>query len=142
MSISAKLSASAGTPEGSECLGVARKYFRWAVFCALFSAIYENFSHGVYSRSMIFMFVIPLAASALFLLIFLIRPSKRPSPWPRSLFGSGVAALTVGSCWRGVIHIYGITSGFTKVYFAVGAVLVLAAAILYVKELAAGKKTV
>lgn len=140
MSISDKLASAAETPKGAECLKNAKTCLRWAVFCALFAAIYENFSHGVYSLSMILMFVYPLAAAILFLLIFLIRPLRHPSPWPAKLFGAGIAALTVGSCFRGIVEIYGTTSDLISVYYVAGAILSAAGIAAYIGETVMGKK--
>ena len=141
MSISAKLASASETPKGTKCLKSAKACLRWAAFCGLFAAIYENFSHGVYSLSMILMFVYPLAAAVLFLLIFLIRPLKHPSPWPEKLFCAGIAALTVGSCFRGIVEIYGTTSDLISVYYIVGAILTAAGIAAYIGETARGKKS-
>ena len=51
-------------------------YLAAAIFCALFGAIYEFFSHGVFSFFMIYAFAIPLAAGAFPLLWIALRTRK------------------------------------------------------------------
>ena len=46
-------------------LRIAVNYVAVALFCALFGAVYEIFSHEVYSYPMIYAFAIPLAGGAL-----------------------------------------------------------------------------
>lgn len=51
-------------------------YLAAAIFCALFGAVYEFFSHGVFSFFMIYAFAIPLAAGAFPLLWIALRTRK------------------------------------------------------------------
>ena len=48
-----------------QAVRIARNYAAASLFCALFGAVYELFSHEVYSYSMIYAFIIPLAGGAL-----------------------------------------------------------------------------
>ena len=168
-------------------------YLAAAIFCALFGAIYEFFSHGVFSFFMIYAFAIPLAAGAFPLLWIALRTRKyigeedfRDRDWmsidepylneaesdgsetlfmeivrdpgnegaesrrripvsrqedeevysaaPKRMFhfpgslelnawGSGIAAMTAGSIFRGVLDIYGTTNKLVIVYPVVGTVL-------------------
>lgn len=41
------------------------QYFMAALFCALFGAVYELFSHSVFSYYMLYAFMIPLVGGAL-----------------------------------------------------------------------------
>ena len=41
------------------------QYFTAALFCALFGAVYELFSHSVFSYYMLYAFMIPLVGGAL-----------------------------------------------------------------------------
>ena len=49
---------------------ISVNYLAAALFCALFGAVYEIFSHEVYSYPMIYAFAIPLAGGALPFLAF------------------------------------------------------------------------
>ena len=191
-------------------------YLAAAIFCALFGAVYEFFSHGVFSFFMIYAFAIPLAAGAFPLLWIALRSKKyigeedfRDRDWmsidepylngagtnapcrnetgtyapfpgeaaeaesdgsetlfmeivrdpgnegaesrrripvsrqedeelysaaPKRMFhfpgslelnawGSGIAAMTTGSIFRGVLDIYGTTNKLVIVYPVVGTVL-------------------
>lgn len=152
-------------------------YLAAAVFCALFGAVYEIFSHGVFSFFMIYAFAFPLVFGAFPMLWMGLRTAKftkeekapvsfetdagedsrfepysgeestDPAPYrlnsresrpeseqvfhlPGSLelnsWGSGIAALTVGSIFRGVLDIYGTTNRLVIVYPVVGGILLAA----------------
>ncbi len=99
-----------------------------AVFCALFGAVYEVFSHGVFSFYMIYAFAIPLCLgiyeedrywenSCLYLF---------PGRTALNAWFSGIAALTAGCLFQGVLEIYGTTNRLIVVYPVAG-VLLLAA---------------
>ena len=91
-----------------QAVRTAHNYIRISLFIALFGAIYELFSHEVYSYHMIYAFVIPLAGGALpFLLIAMGRAKRYPGKISRSLYHAGIATLTVGSIMSGILTIYG-----------------------------------
>ena len=106
-------------------------YLSAALFCALFGAIYEHFSHGVYSGFMIYAFVYPLALGALPFFAMSLSGRRLPGRLPFNLYNAGIATLTVGSIFRGVLDIYGTTNSLTTVYWALGAGLTLFGAVLY-----------
>ena len=98
-------------------------YLNATVFCAIFGAVYELFSHEVWSCFMICAFAFPLLLGAI--PFFLMQ--KRGKPFPGrtpDLVHAGVAALTVGSILQGVLEIYGTSNPLTAVYWAAGGVLV------------------
>ena len=106
-------------------------YFLTALSCGVFSAIYEHFSHGVYSNYMIYLFAFPLVGMSAPLLISLIRQDLwNKSRRAQDLYHSGIATLTVGSCLQGVLEIYGTTSPYVPVYWVSGALLLAAAAVM------------
>lgn len=90
-------------------------YVLIALFCALFAWVYEHFSHGVWSFSMVFAFVYPLLLGALPALLLGVSPAGA------GLWRAGIAALTVGSLLRGALEIYGTGHHLTWVYGALGA---------------------
>lgn len=104
-----------------------------SVFCALFGAVYEKFSHGVYSNFMLYAFAIPLVGGTLtaFLLDFF---SQRIMPGKTSffLYSAGIATLTVGSIFEGVLEIYGTTNRLAVLYLLVGLGLILLSMAAYI----------
>lgn len=101
-------------------------YFYVALFCVLFAAIYEYFSHGVYSNYMIYAFAIPLLFGSF--VMFGIKKFGCGLSLPTSalyLYHSGIAALTVGSIFTGVLEIYGTTNQLLRVYWVFGGICIL-----------------
>ncbi|MBQ8922894.1 MAG: hypothetical protein IJ060_12205 [Oscillospiraceae bacterium] len=104
-----------------------------AAFFALFGAVYEHFSHEVYSYAMIYAFAVPLIAGALPLTLLLCRkkPVRLPGAGALVLWHAGLASFTVGLVFRGVLEIYGTTNRLMPVYPAAGGILIAAALLAY-----------
>ena len=103
-----------------------------AIFCALFGAIYELFSHEVYSYFMIYAFVPPLVIGALpYLCLAISKKNIYPNSISRNLHHSGVATLTVGCIIKGVLDIYGTTNHLCPYYFVVGILLIILSIIFF-----------
>ncbi len=101
---------------------VIRAYLLSTVCCAFFGAVYEMFSHEVWSCFMICAFAFPLLLGAL--PFFLMRKRGRPFPgWTADLIHAGAAALTVGSVLQGVLEIYGTSNPLTIACWAAGGIL-------------------
>ena len=118
-------------------LRIAVNYVAAALFCALFGAVYEIFSHEVYSYPMIYAFAIPLAGGALPFLATaagLVRRWRFPGVVSRSLYHAGIAVLTVGSILRGILEIYGTTNMLLWAYWIAGGLLVAGAVIAGVAD--------
>ena len=115
------------TPERKR-LKAARNYLVVSIFCAFFGAVYEIFSHGVYSYFMLYAFGFPLALGTLPEILRGLRGAE-PSPISARLRGAGVATLTVGSIFRGILDIYGTSSPLSIVYWIVGGLLLLSGAL-------------
>ena len=99
-------------------------YLVIAIFCILFAGIYEVFSHGVISYSMIFMFLYPLLGGSLvYLILSKWNRLDYPSKMTYNLYNSGIASFTVGSSLKGVLDIYGTTTEYTFLYFLMGGIL-------------------
>ncbi len=111
-----------GTEEkGSGAAKTALVYLSLSILCALFGAVYESFSHEVYSFYMIYAFAFPLAGGALpygILSAFHLRQCS--SALARNLYHSGIATLTAGSIVRGILDIYGTTNSLSRYYWVVG----------------------
>lgn len=107
-------------------------YLLIALFCVLFGAIYEIYSHEIYSYFMIYAFVFPLAGGTLpFGILSFIRVKRYPNALSRNLYHSGIATLTVGSFIRGVLDIYGTTNALSEYYWSVGFCFVIVGILIY-----------
>ena len=95
------------------------------VFLALFGAVYELFSHEVYSYFMIYAFAVPLMLGVMPYALLLIS-RKVPGRAALNLWNSGIAALSVGCVFRGVLEIYGTTNSFSVIYPVSGLLLLTA----------------
>ena len=115
-----------------KALKTAFIYLLISFFCILFGAVYEKFSHEVYSFYMIYAFVFPLAGGTLhFFMIALSKAEKYyPGVFAESIYHSGIATLTVGSILHGVLDIYGTSNRLLILYWIIGAVLTIVGAIL------------
>ena len=105
----------------------AKVYLAVTMFLALFGAVYERFGHGVYSYYMIYAFALPLLLGLLPALLF--GTAKREivsSRKGRHYWNAGVATLTVGALFKGVLEIYGTDSPFFTGYVIIGAALLAA----------------
>ena len=107
-------------------------YLGVSVFVFIFGQIYEYFSHGVYSSYMMFAFLIPFIGLFIpSLLNNLILKRKITDnvtlPWK-----CGIATLTVGSIYKGVLEIYGTSGTFEQVYLIIGSLLCIIATIVLV----------
>ncbi|MBQ9590495.1 MAG: hypothetical protein IJR29_09950 [Butyrivibrio sp.] len=100
-----------------------------SVFLALFGAIYEVFSHDVYSYFMIYAFAIPLVMGVLFYSILLIM-NKYPVPRFLEIWNTAIATLSIGCVFNGVLEIYGTTNSLIVVYPIAGAILIFASLLI------------
>lgn len=104
----------------------AAEWMLATLFVLLFGAIYEYFSFGVWSGFMIYAFLFPLLLG--FLPCYAAERRGR-AEWtgPASeIWRSGVATLTVGSLFRGILDIYGTTNRIGTVYWVAGTALLTA----------------
>ena len=99
-----------------------------SVFIFVFAQIYEYFSHGVYSNYMLYAFLIPFLGLAV--PSFLLHSLKRALPENSCfLWKCGIATLTVGSIYKGVLEIYGTNGYFEFPYLFIGVALCIVAGI-------------
>ena len=112
------------------------RYLAAAVGTALFAAVYECFSHQVWSGFMIFAFLFPLLGGALPFTLLLKGDYRAvlPGTVSRCLYNSGIAALTAGSIFQGILEIYGTTNRLSSVYWITGTLLLLLGLLLYRAE--------
>ena len=110
---------------------LARNYLLVALVVALFGAIYESASFGVYSWFMLYAWAIPMLLGTVPALM--AATSAKPIRIHRTavrFWNAGIATLTVGSLFTGVVQIYGTQSGWSWAYGIAGSILLLIA-ILY-----------
>ena len=101
-----------------------------SILTGLFGAIYELFSHEVYSYFMIYAFAFPLLLGTLpYLILSLFGGTRYPNALCRNLYHAGIATLTTGSIMRGVLDIYGTTNSLGNIYWFVGVPLLVVAGV-------------
>lgn len=121
---------------------IALVYLLISIFTALFGAVYEKFSHGVYSYSMLYAFAYTLVLGVLpYICIAISKEPKLPPVVSRLFCHFGVATLTVGSIIQGVLDIYGTMNYLSYVYPVIGALLYLAGIISAIVSHKRNKKT-
>ena len=107
-------------------LSVLNKYKNTSIWLAIslftlvFGLVYELFSFGVMSLSMILMFLYPLILGAI-PSYFLESKNKTL----HRLYVDGVIVLTIRSLIYGILEIYGTTTIYTKYYLLVGISLLI-----------------
>ena len=111
-------------------------YLAATMFCIVFGAIYESFSHGVYSFFMIYAFLFPLAGGMIPLFLMQRCCLPKPSFAAGALYHAGIATATVGSIVSGVLEIYGTTNSLTIIYWLAGILLSGGGIILYLVQAA------
>ncbi|MBE5969456.1 MAG: hypothetical protein E7242_04410 [Lachnospiraceae bacterium] len=94
------------------------------ILLALLGAIYELFSHGVYSYFMIYAFAIPLVMGVLFYAVLLFK-GKSPGKVFLYFWNTSIAAFGIGCAFAGVLEIYGTSNSLIIVYPIAGAVLMI-----------------
>lgn len=105
----------------------------------LFGAIYEHFSFGVYSRSMIYAFIpflttTLISAAAVHFGLLLTKDT-------RTVLTLAAATLTLGMISRGVIEIYGTENRLLAAYSISGAVLTAVSIVLIIRDVLSGRKS-
>ncbi len=109
-----------------------------AIFCAFFGAVYEHYSHEVYSYYMIYAFAFPLIMGAFLLAIMLYKKVKVDSKALR-YWNAGIATLTIGVVFMGVLEIYGTTNKLIIFYPIVGIPLIVAGIVRFIRALKSQK---
>ena len=108
-------------------------YLGIVVFCGIFGIVYEMFSHGIVSFFMLFGFLFPLVLGLVpYIILFIGKVNSCPNVVASYAYNAGVATVTVGSYFKGVIDIYGTTRDvYVIIYFSIGIVLLLLGLIIY-----------
>lgn len=93
------------------------------IFTAVFGAIYEHFSFGVYSYYMLYAFAIPLLLGVLPYTLAAFRGGRTPRLRGTRYWTAGIITLTLGSVMQGVFAIAGYSNRLIAVYLIAGALL-------------------
>lgn len=107
-------------------------YLIVSIVCAVSGAIYEWFSHGVYSYFMLYAFLFPMLGGLFPFFMLACSRIQLPDNIACDLHHAGIAALTIGSLFTGVLEIYGTTNRLTIIYWIVGAALIALGAGRYI----------
>lgn len=111
----------------------ARRYLVAALGCGAFALIYAQFSHGVYSPFMTFMFAIPLIGGALPALVAHLAHMAPAPRAARQAWALALASLAVASCLHGIFDIAGTASPYLPAYLVAAAVFAVIAAMAAVR---------
>ncbi len=99
----------------------------------LFAFVYSQFSHGVSSPHMTYLFVYPLVLGVLAgLLLYGFDNGSVDYFWPSHFYHTGVTALILGSLLRGIFDIAGTASIYQSALSIGGAVMLLCGLIGFV----------
>ena len=98
-----------------------------ALFCVLFTIVYEKFSYGEFSVSMRCMFLFPLVGG---LGMSLLLGKRKINMWSVRFWNSAIAVFTVGCLVHGIIAISGRSSAYDWYYWIAGILFVLGAIII------------
>ena len=101
-----------------------------ALFCVVFTVIYERFSHNAASVHMRCMFLLPLVGVALPAVIGYLTPLHRYlSRAAFNLWNSAMAVWAVGCLFRGIVNISGRHTTLDQPYWIAGWVFLALASI-------------
>ena len=109
-------------------------YLLVTIFCVGFSAVYEWFSHGVFSYYMLYAFMVPLLGGIVPFYCVLYFRSKIPEHIARRFHHFGISTLTVGCIFCGMLKIYGTTNRLVILYFIVGGFFLFLGNLMYLLQ--------
>lgn len=104
------------------------------IFLALFGAIYELFSHGVYSYHMIYAFGFPLIMGVLLYAVLILK-GKYPRRSFLNVWNTAIATFSLGSVFEGVLEIYGTSNPLVIVYPVAGGILLIIGLIMLARQI-------
>lgn len=112
-------------------LKVIQIYLVLTVFLALFGAVYERFSHEVYSYFMLYAFSIPLLLGVVVFFLLMKHGRAYPNALTATLYHGGIAAMSLGSIVSGILEIYGTDHPLTRLYWILGSTLCVLGVLSY-----------
>lgn len=106
-------------------------YVVFSLAVLIFGAVYEYFSHEVYSGYMLYAFVIPLVLGVTVFFFLMKYHAPYPDLISECLYTAGIATLTTASMLSGVLEIYGTENSKVLILWILGIVLCIAGVIVY-----------
>ena len=128
------LSASGIERSGKEIEKLVFTYLIVTLVCAGLGAVYEFFSHGVYSYYMLYAFMLPFLGGTVYFYCILYFRSKIPGCIACRFQHFGILTLTVGCMVCGMLEIYGTTSHLVNIYFIVGGMFLVIGNFMYLLQ--------
>ena len=128
------LSASGIERSGKEIEKLVFTYLIVTLVCAGFGAVYEFFSHGVYSYYILYAFMIPFLGGTVYFYCILYFRSNIPGCIARRFQHFGILTLTVGCMVCGILEIYGTTNRLVIFYFIVGGMFLVIGNFMYLLQ--------
>lgn len=128
------LSASGIERSEKEIEKLVLTYLIITLVCAGFGAVYEFFSHGVYSYYMLYAFMIPFLGGTVYFYCILYFRSKIPRCIARRFQHFGLLTVTVGCMVCGILEIYGTTNYLVNIYFIVGGMFLVIGNFIYLLQ--------
>lgn len=106
-------------------------YLGVSAFCFIFYLVYDQFSHGIHSFFMTWLFAFPFVLGAVpCAVLWLVK--QTPVRLSINLWNSGVAAVTCASLLMGIFEIAGAESRYQNYLMAAGAVMLAAGLVVFV----------
>lgn len=109
-------------------------------FFILFTVIYYQFSHDVESNYMTFLALVPFSLGFLPAFFLIWRGLPTPGFVSYHSYFSGVAAITMSCCLRGIFEIAGNSSVYQVYLFYFGLVVAIIGLLAYVQMFFTGKE--
>ena len=128
------LSASGIERSGKEIEKLVFTYLIVTLVFVGFGAVYEFFSHGVYSYYILYAFMIPFLGGTVYFYCILYFRSKIPGCIARRFQHFGILTLTVGCMVCGILEIYGTTNRLVIFYFIVGGMFLVIGNFMYLLQ--------
>ena len=121
----------AADASGNTARRTLKIYAGITVFCVVVFLVYDQFSHGVRSPYMTWLFVWPLVFGCGSSLIRIAASLPDPDLLTKDVFHTGVMAMTLSSLLRGIFEIAGTASDYQKILMGAGIALAAAGLLLY-----------
>ncbi len=95
-------------------------YGLFSIICIVINTVYAQFSHGVSSNYMTYMFIYPLTIGVVSSVL-----NYKNFNGVTDLFLCGILTLTIGSFLQGIFEIAGTSSYYSIVFYIIGVIVIL-----------------
>lgn len=110
-----------------------KKYLIISIITLIISLIYELFSHGVYSKSMLLSFLIPLLMGSFMYYIIYSHKKRFVYDLPSKIYNSSIITFLLYLFINGILEIYGTTNNILDIYLYLGFILLIISILLNIK---------